>query len=174
MRQTRPDGDIAAGNQLLDERSHGFRADQQRLAASAHVQQPVGKDVAAFEIGRKLDFVDGNKGQIEILGHRLDGGDPIAGMRRFDLLLARDQCHRLFACAINQTAIDLARQQSERQADQTTSMRQHPLDRIMRLARIGGTQYGGHATGALVDGDRAGHCRYSARRKRGAMLSASF
>jgi hypothetical protein len=43
--------------------------------------------------------------------------------------------------------VDLARQQAQRQANHPGGMRQHALNREMRLAGIGGTQNGRH-TGA--------------------------
>ena len=42
------------------------------------MKQPVGEDMAALEIGAQLDFVDGEKRDIEIERHRLDGRDPVA------------------------------------------------------------------------------------------------
>ena len=49
-----------------------------RLVAPAPVQEALGEDVPAVEIGGELDFVDGDEGDVEIARHGLDGGDPVA------------------------------------------------------------------------------------------------
>ena len=51
-------------------------ADQQRLLAAALVEEAVGEDVAAVEVGGELDLVDGDEGDIEVARHRLDGRRP--------------------------------------------------------------------------------------------------
>ena len=76
LRQPRPRDDGGARQQPLDDRAHGGRAQQQRLVAAAPVEDAIGEDVAAFEIGRDLDFIDREKRHVEIPRHRLDGGDP--------------------------------------------------------------------------------------------------
>ena len=94
LRQARPGDDVHAGEQRLDQRPHGGGADQQRLVAAAQVEQPVGEDVAAVEIGGELDLVDGDEGDVEVARHRLDGRDPVARPVRLDLLLAGDERDR--------------------------------------------------------------------------------
>ena len=42
--------------------------------------------MAAFEIGAELHLVDGDKGDVEVARHRLDGGDPEARIAWLDLL----------------------------------------------------------------------------------------
>jgi hypothetical protein len=69
--------------------------------------------------------------------HRLDGADRIARLWRDDLLLAGDQRHVADADLLGDAAIDLARQQPQRQADDAARMRHHPLDRIVGLAGVG-------------------------------------
>ena len=139
---------LAPGKQPLDDRPHGGGAEHQRLLASTPVQHAVGEDVAALEIGRKLNLVDGQEGDVEIAWHGFDGRDPEARVRRFDLFLAGDQRHRVGADPLDRAVIDFARQQPQRQADQPGRMRQHPLDGEMGLARIGRTQHGGDAGAA--------------------------
>jgi hypothetical protein len=73
---------------------------------------------------------------------RLDGGDPETRVRRLDLFFAGDQRHRFGADPLHRAVINFARQQPQRQADEAGRMRQHPLDREMRLAGIGRTQHG--------------------------------
>ena len=91
LRQPRPREHMRAGQQPLDHRPHGRGAEQQRLLAAAPVEHAVGEDVAALEIGAELDLVDGDEGDVEVARHRLDGRDPVARVRRLDLLLAGDQ-----------------------------------------------------------------------------------
>ncbi len=74
------------------------------------MQDAIGEDMPAFEIGRDLDFVDGKERDVEIPGHGFDGGDPIARILRLDLLFARDQRDGLGALAIDDLVVDLARQ----------------------------------------------------------------
>ena len=61
--------------------------------AAAAMQDAIGEDVAALEIGRDLDFVDREKRHVEIARHRLHGGDPEPRFRRFYLFFAGDQRH---------------------------------------------------------------------------------
>ena len=129
LRQPRPRHDRRARQQPLDDRPHRRSAQQQRLVAAAAIEDAVGEDMPAFEIGRDLDLVDGEERHVEIARHGLDGGDPVARMFRLDLLLAGDQRHRIQPRAIDDLVIDLARQQPQRQADHAARMRQHPLDR---------------------------------------------
>ena len=145
LRQSRPGDDGRAGQQPLDDRAHGGRAQQQRLVAAAAVEDAVGEDVAALEIGGDLDFVDREKRHVEIPRHRLHGGDPEPRIPRFDLLFAGDQRDRLRPHARDDLVVDLARQQPQRQADQARGMRHHPLDRQMGLAGVGGPEHGGDA-----------------------------
>jgi hypothetical protein len=74
------------------------------------VQDAIGEDMAALEIGRDLDFIDGEKRHVEIPRHRLHGGDPVARLRRLDLLFARDQRDGVDADPVDDLVVDLARQ----------------------------------------------------------------
>ena len=155
LRQTRPRDDRGGRQQPLDDRAHRRGPEQQRLVAAAPVEDAIGEDMAALEIGRDLDFVDREKRHVEIARHRLHGGDPVARFRRLDLLFARDQRHRVRAGAIGDLVVDLARQQPQRQADHAGGMRQQALDRQMRLAGIGRPEHGGDAgAGCTFVGER--------------------
>ena len=145
LRQPRPCDDGRARQQPLDDRAHGGSAQQQRLVAAAAMQDAVGEDMPALEIGRDLDFIDGEKTHVEIARHRLDGRDPVARVLRLDLLLAGDERHAVDARPIRDLVVDLARQQPQRQADHAGGMPQHPLDRQMRLAGVGRPEHGGDA-----------------------------
>jgi hypothetical protein len=105
----------------------------------------IGEDMAAFQIGRDLDFVDREKRDVEIPGHRLHGGDPVARLRRLDLFLAGDQRHQIDADPVDDLVVDLARQQAQRQADDAGGMRHNPLDRKVGLAGVGRPQHRGDA-----------------------------
>jgi len=148
LRQARPGDDVGAGQQLLDERAHRGRTDDQRLGAAALVEQPVGEDVAALEVAGKLDLVDGTEIHVEIARHGLHSRHPVAGAWRLDLFLTRDEGHLVDAGTLDEAAIDLPRQEAQRQADDAALVRQHALDGEMRLARIGGSEDGGNAPGA--------------------------
>ena len=110
LREPRPGDDVDARDQRLDQGAHGARADQQRLLAAALVEEAVGEDVAAVEIGGELDLVDGDEGDVEVARHRLDGGDPVARPVRLDLLLAGDQGDVVGAGPLDDAAVDLARE----------------------------------------------------------------
>ena len=115
---------------------------------SAPMQHAIGEDMAAVEIGGEPNFVDSQKGDIEIARHRLDGGDPETRIRRLDLFLAGDQRHRVGADPLDAAAVDLAGQKPQRQADDAGRMREHPLDGEMGLARIGRPEHGSDAGAA--------------------------
>ena len=83
--------DIDAREQALDQGARDRGADDQGLLDAARMQQPVGEDMPAVEIGRELDLVDGDEGNLDVARHRLDGGDPVARLLRLDLLLAGDE-----------------------------------------------------------------------------------
>ena len=90
---------------------------KKRLLATAQVEHPIGKHVAAFEIAGKLDFVDGEKGSVGVVRQGLDGTHAESRRRRQDLFLAGDQRDLIGADAVGDAAVDLARQQPQWQAD---------------------------------------------------------
>ena len=145
LRQSGPRHDRRARQQPLDDGAHRRSPQQQRLVAAAAVQDAIGEDMPAFEIGRDLDFIDREERDVDIARHRLDGGHPVARVLRLDLLLAGDQRDALGAGAIGDLVVDLARQQPQRQADDPGRMPQHPLDRQMGLAGVGRPQHRGNA-----------------------------
>ena len=61
LRQSRPRDDGGARQQPLDDRAHGRGTQQQRLVAAAAMQDAIGENMAALEIGRDLDFIDGEE-----------------------------------------------------------------------------------------------------------------
>jgi len=58
LRQPRPGDDAGTGQQALNDRAHGGSTQQQRFVAAAAMQDAIGEDVATFEIGGDLDFID--------------------------------------------------------------------------------------------------------------------
>ena len=108
--------------------------------------------MAAVGVGCELDFVHGQKRHVEIARHRLDGCYPVAGVARLDLFLAGDERDLFGPHARDDLVVDLARQQAQRQADHAAGMAEHPLDRQMGLAGIGGAKHSRHAARTLVSG----------------------
>jgi hypothetical protein len=152
LRQPRPGQNMGARQQPLNHRAHRLGAQHQRLLASAAVEDAVGEDVAALEIGGELHFVDGEEGDVEIARHRLDGRDPEARIRRLDLLLAGDEGNRVCARALRDLVVDLTRQEPQRQPDDAGRMPEHAFNGEMGLAGIGRPEHGGDAgaTGAGI------------------------
>ena len=147
-REPRAAADIGAGKQLLDHRPHGRGAEHQRLLAAAPVEHAVGENVAAFEIGGELDFVDRHERDIEIARHRLDGRDPEARIRRLDLLLAGDERDLLGADPLDASCCRPRAPAAAAAGRSCRTVRQHALDGEMGLAGIGRPEHGGHAGAA--------------------------
>ena len=141
LRQARTGDEIRTRDQIGNRLAHRLRAKQQRFGASTCVQQAIREDVAALGIARKLDFVDRQEVDVDIARHRFDGRDPIAGALGFDFFLARDEGDVLDAGARFDLVIDLARKQTQRQADHAAVVAKHALDREMRLAGIGRSEH---------------------------------
>ena len=160
-RHARPRDDVHAGQQLLDDAAHRCGAEQQRLLAAAQVEDAVGEDVAALQVGGELHLVDGDERRVGLARHRLDGGDPVARLRREDLLLPGDERHLIGAGAGGDARIDLARQEPQRQADDAGFVAEQALDREMCLAGICRPEHGGDVpdapaprAGGRIHGDR--------------------
>ena len=130
------------GQELFDHAAHGGSTEQHGFIPAPAMQNPVGENMAAFQVCRDLDFVDGEEGDIHFSWHGFHGADPIAGIWRDDLFFARDQCHPARTHAADHAVIDLAREQAQGQADHARAMGQHPLDRQMRLAGVGRPKHG--------------------------------
>ena len=63
----------------------------------ARMEDAIGEDVAAIEVGRHLDLVDREALDRHIERHRLDRAHPVARIGRHDALLARHQRHLIGA-----------------------------------------------------------------------------
>ena len=81
------------------------------------MEQPMGKDVAAFRVGAELDFVDGEKLDLAVERHRLHSADEIARPSRHDLFFAGDQRDLSQAPGLDHAIVDLAREQPQGQPD---------------------------------------------------------
>ncbi|MNJ44801.1 hypothetical protein D3C77_398670 [compost metagenome] len=132
--------DLRIGNQRAHQRRHRPGAQEHGLEPAARVQQPLRKDMAALGIGDQLDLVHRQEVDRPLQRHGLDGADEIGRARRDDLLLAGDQGDRGRPAPRHDQLIDLARQQPQRQADHARAVAQHPLDRQVGLAGVGGAQ----------------------------------
>ena len=102
------------------------------------MQKAVGEDVAAFRVSAELDLVHRQEFDVAAQRHGLDRADKVDRTRRNDLFFAGDQGDGARAAQLYHPVINLARQKSQGQADHAGRMAEHPLDRIMGLARIGG------------------------------------
>ncbi len=140
--EARAGDEVRARNKLADRVRHGLRAEQQRLAHAARVEQPLGEDVAAVEIGGELDFVHGEEVRLDLARHGLDRAYPIARALGLDLLLARYQRHLVRADPGDDLVVDFPRQKPQRQADQPRLVAKHALDGKMRLAGVRGAEHG--------------------------------
>ena len=116
--------------------AHGVRPHEQGLMQPPRVQQAFGEHMATLGIGAKLYFVDGDEIGAQPLRHRLDRADPVLRALRHDPLFAGDQRHDARPAQGDDPVIDLARQKTQRQPDDSRAMRQHPFDGVVSLARI--------------------------------------
>ena len=147
--------DLHVRDQTADQGLHGSRAQEHGFEPAARMQQPLGEDMAALGVRDQLYLVDGQELDRPLQRHGLDGADEIVGARRDDLLLAGDQGDGGGPPLTHDPLIDLARQQPQRQADHARGVTQHPLDRQMGLAGVGGAQDrcdagGGQACGPVA------------------------
>ena len=107
----------ASGQSRRINERDGRRAHQHGLRGPARMQQPMGKDVAAFGVGAELDFIDGEKLDLAVERHRLDSADKIARPSRDDLFFAGDQRDLSQAAGLDHAIVDLAREQPQGQPD---------------------------------------------------------
>ena len=134
--------ELGLRDELADHPAHRRGSEELGLLGAAHAQQPVGEHMAAVRIGAELDLVHGDEIRPAALGHRLHRADPVARPIGHDPLLAGHQRDCGGSPQRHDPVVDLPRQQPQRQADHAGLMREHPLDRVAGLARVGGTQNG--------------------------------
>ena len=70
-----------------------------------------------IRVRAKLDLVDGHEIGHDMKRHRLDGRHMVFGARRSDAFFACNQRDGIGPAQLDDTVIDLARQQAQRQAD---------------------------------------------------------
>ena len=104
--------------------------------------------MAALEVRGELHLVHRDKGDVDVFRHRLDGRDPVARVLRADFFFAGNERDVVRAHPRDTTLIDLACEQPQRKSDQSARMREHAVDREMRLAGIGRPEHGGDAAPA--------------------------
>ncbi len=137
----RPVRYLRFGDQLAHQRFERGRAEQHRFLTAAGVQQPVGKDMAALAIGTDLRFVKRHECRPgSVARHGFGGAAHIARILGFDPFFTRDQRDGIIALDRPDPVVDLARQQPQRKAHAAARMRDHALDREMRLAGVRGPE----------------------------------
>ena len=150
-REARAADDLGLGQQLADDRPQRVGAEDQRLLAAAGAEHAVGEDVAALGVAAELRLVDRRECEVAVKvivvvavtarhRHALGGAQEIARLRRDDPLLAGQQRDLLLALDRDNSVIDLAGEQAEREADDTGRMAAHPFDRQVGLAGIRGSE----------------------------------
>jgi hypothetical protein len=80
-----------ARQQLLDDGAHGAGAEKHCFLAAAAMEDAVGENMTALEIGGELNFIDRQKRDIDIGGHSFDRADPEARAGGNYLFLAGDE-----------------------------------------------------------------------------------
>ncbi len=109
---------------------------------------PIGKDMAALEVAGQLHLVDGDELRLGLPRHGFHRADRIARHVRADLFLAGHKRDIVQADPLHQPGIDLACQEAKRQSDDAGAVGHHALDRVMRLAGVGGTEDRGYPAAA--------------------------
>jgi hypothetical protein len=67
-----------------------FRAEEQRFLITAHIQYAVRENMTPLMVCHQLNFINGDKGEFFLGGHRLNRADVIARTGWNDFLFARD------------------------------------------------------------------------------------
>ena len=100
---------------------------------------------AALSLDRvdaELGFVEPDKGDIAVGRHRFRRAEQPAGVGRQDALFPGDQPDLLFALDADDAVVNLTRQKAQRKAHDAGRMCTKPLNREMRLARVGRPEHG--------------------------------
>ncbi len=142
MRQPLPTQEFCLWDQGRYAPPHRIRTKKQGFGQSPCIQQTVGKNITAIRISAELDLVDRQKISSDTRWHRLDRANPELCPWWHDTFFARHQRHNRRTAQRNNTVVNLARQQAQRQTNHTGTMRQHTLDRVMGFPRVGGAKNG--------------------------------
>ena len=90
--------------------------EQQRFLSATQIEQTIGKDVAALQVGSQLHLIDGNELGLRLSRHGLDGANGKSALpRRVDLLFAGHQGHMFDTDLADDAAVDLPCEQPQRQ-----------------------------------------------------------
>ena len=145
LREAGPGFDESVRNETLQQRAYRFGPQEHGLHHAAGVQQALGEDVAAIRVGAELYFVHRDELGLAVERHCLHRAGKPPRLRRHDLLLARNEGDVPRTLARHHAVVVLPREETKGKADNPRSVGQHPLDRQMRLARVGRTEHGLHA-----------------------------
>src|SRR5262249_52749674 len=128
LRETGPGDKIRAGDKLADRVRPRLRAEEGGLGHAARVEKAVREEGTTVWVGGKLDFIDGQEVDLDIARHRLDGANVITRTLRLDLLFAGNKRNVFRPDASDDLVVNLAREQAQRQPDETALMTKHTLD----------------------------------------------
>jgi len=106
-------------------------------------------------VGRELNLIHGEKVDIAIHRHRLDGADPIRRRPGDALLLAGHEANPALADAGCDSVVHLPGEQTQGQADHPRIVGEHPFDGAVRLPRVRRPEDGGDGR-AVRHGGQAG------------------
>ena len=122
--EARAADDLGIGEKLADDRPKRVRAEDERFLAAAGAEHSVGEDVAALGIDAELRLVDRREGEIALVssafladGHAFGGAQEVARVGRDDALLAGEERNLALALHGDDPVVDLAREQAQREAD---------------------------------------------------------
>ncbi len=147
-RKTRTADDLGVRQELADDWPQRVGAEDQSLLAATGAEHPVGEDVAAFRVDAELRLVDRREREIAVEvrivvavaarhRHTLSGAEEITRLRRDNALLAGQQRDLLLALHRDDSVIDLAREQPQREPDDPRGVAAHPFDGKKGLAGVG-------------------------------------
>ena len=102
---------LGGRHEAIHQLAHRTRPHEPGFDATPRVQQPVGEDVSALFVSRKLYLID--RHEIDVAGerHGLGRTDPKIRATWHALFFASDQRHSVFADARADTVVHLTRQQ---------------------------------------------------------------
>src|SRR6185369_1411775 len=147
-REARAADDLRLRKQFANDRLQRVGAQDQRLLAAPDSEHAVGEDVAALGIDAELRLVDRGEGEVALEvtvmvavaardRHAFGGAEEIARGWRDDPLLTGQQRNLRLALHRDDAVVNLAGKEPQRETDNAGRVPAHPLDREMRLARIG-------------------------------------
>ena len=128
------------GHERRDGIAHCVGSHEDGFHQAPGPEQPIREDMPALRVGGELDFVDGKEIDRHVPWHRFRRANPVLGSARDDSFLTGQEGHHRGPAKVDNLVVDLAGEQSERQADDPRPVGQHPLYSIMCLSGIRGTE----------------------------------